>query len=385
MNNVTNVTNVTHVAYNLADMSMLTAKVRLKWAPVLVLVAVLFGSLLAAPASAASTTSPFRDKLLYVDPFSQAAAWAKSGPTANRAAITEIAQTSQAIWVSDFGGLAGQAPTVLADVAAKKSYPVIVVYAIPNRDCGHYSSGGATPAQYRDGIRLLAKLLANTDAAIVVEPDGLSASSCLNAAAKKERIELIKFAATELAKNKRLAVYLDIGHNKWLTPQEAADLLTSAGVDKVRGFSLNVSNFYYTADEIEYGLKVSNLIGGKHFVIDTSRNGRGPLPVTEVESWCNPHGRALGQAPTANTAHERVDAYLWIKRPGESDGTCRGGGHSGTWYDARAIEMVTNRQLDSKPVAVATTAPKKVTKLKLSSLSKWKVSAAARQRGVTHR
>jgi endoglucanase len=42
------------------------------------------------------------------------------------------------------------------------------------------------------------------------------------------------------------------------------------------GFTLNHSNFFRTADNVAYGKKVSALIGGKHFVVDTSRNGLGP-------------------------------------------------------------------------------------------------------------
>ena len=56
-------------------------------------------------------------------------------------------------------------------------------------------------------------------------------------------------------------------------------------------------------------------------MIDTSRNGRGP----NHDQWCNPPGRALGTLPTTTTGDPLIDAYLWIKAPGESDGTCRHG------------------------------------------------------------
>ncbi len=38
----------------------------------------------------------------------------------------------------------------------------------------------------------------------------------------------------------------------------------------------------------------------------------------------DPPGRALGETPTTKTADPLVDAYLWVKRPGESDGECKG-------------------------------------------------------------
>ncbi|AKN71712.1 glycoside hydrolase [Streptomyces sp. PBH53] len=66
----------------------------------------------------------------------------------------------------------------------------------------------------------------------------------------------------------------------------------------------------------------------RHFVIDTSRNGLGawtPEPgkyTGDPEAWCNAPGRGLGPRPTADTGVPLVDAYLWIKVPGESDGSC---------------------------------------------------------------
>jgi|RhiMetdeSRZDD1v2_1073273.scaffolds.fasta_scaffold02911_1 endoglucanase len=76
-----------------------------------------------------------------------------------------------------------------------------------------------------------------------------------------------------------------------------------------------------------------------HFVIDTSRNGQGPWnPTTsspDAQDWCNPPDRGLGLQPTANTGNALIDAYLWVKIPGESDGECtRGPGPIGTTVDA---------------------------------------------------
>ncbi len=56
--------------------------------------------------------------------------------------------------------------------------------------------------------------------------------------------------------------------------------------------------------------------------------GRTPR-ATPRKHWCNPPGRALGEAPTTKTADALVDAYLWVKRPGESDGECKGGPEGG--------------------------------------------------------
>jgi hypothetical protein len=72
-----------------------------------------------------------------------------------------------------------------------------------------------------------------------------------------------------------------------------------------------------TEDEIGYGEAISGLTNGSHYMIDASRYGAGPAPDSDVD-WCNPSGRALGTPPTAATAGAHADAYLWIKRPGES-------------------------------------------------------------------
>ncbi|HEX9440692.1 MAG TPA: glycoside hydrolase family 6 protein, partial [Roseiflexaceae bacterium] len=78
-------------------------------------------------------------------------------------------------------------------------------------------------------------------------------------------------------------------------------------------------------------LRYANMLGATqpttHFVIDTSRNGQGPWsppahPAGDPQDWCNPPDRGLGEPPTANTGQSLVDAYLWVKIPGESDGQC---------------------------------------------------------------
>ncbi|MYR13850.1 endoglucanase, partial [Streptomyces sp. SID724] len=43
--------------------------------------------------------------------------------------------------------------------------------------------------------------------------------------------------------------------------------------------------------------------------------------------------------PTTDTGDDRLDAYLWIKRPGDSDGTCRGGPPAGDWWPEYALGL----------------------------------------------
>jgi endoglucanase len=71
----------------------------------------------------------------------------------------------------------------------------------------------------------------------------------------------------------------------------------------------------------------------RHFVVDTSRNGAGPWDPSpyraapydqtgDLQDWCNPPGRGAGVRPTADTGVALLDAYVWVKVPGESDGQC---------------------------------------------------------------
>ena len=83
----------------------------------------------------------------------------------------------------------------------------------------------------------------------------------------------------------------------------------------------------------------------RHFIIDTGRNGNGPptgFEKKDERNWCNPDGRALGTPPTTNTDDPLYNAFLWLKPPGESDGTCNHGPAAGVWWPAKALEMARN-------------------------------------------
>ncbi len=119
-----------------------------------------------------------------------------------------------------------------------------------------------------------------------------------------------------------------------------ASRLKRTAIAKADGFALNVSNFRATEELVDYGTKLSRQLNDKPFVIDTSRNGQGPPP-PGPEDWCNPPGRGLGARPTRNTGNPRVDAYLWIKTPGESDGECADGSRppAGRWWPEYALGL----------------------------------------------
>jgi endoglucanase len=231
--------------------------------------------------------------------------------------------------------------------------------------------------------------------------DGSGRTGPALGATADESYAQIRYAAASLARSAPNAlVYLDGTHVAWLPAGEAAYRLYRSGVLATQGFAVNVSNFQSTSRSIRYGTWISKCLhyathGAKdrgspaafrrcasqpmadsaaveaawaetdawyatnaagnpspaglvHFVIDTGRNGRGPLdaaryaeaPFEQPEpvvrglaagSWCNPPGTGLGLRPTTDTGLALVDAYLWIKTVGESDGSCDIAGGARAW------------------------------------------------------
>lgn len=161
------------------------------------------------------------------------------------------------------------------------------------------------------------------------------------------RAELLSDAVAVLKGAGPVAVYVDAGNPGFVPDTGAlAEALTRSGVEKADGFSLNVANFYSTPDVLSYGRSVSAALGGKHFVVDTSRSGNGRPDGDTIKgapAFCNPPGRAIGAVPTTKTGEASVDAYLWIKRVGESDGACRPGEpEAGQWWPEYALGLVSS-------------------------------------------
>lgn len=289
--------------------------------------------------SGASGANPFAGKRLFVDPNSaakrQAETWRRSRP-ADAALIARIADQPVARWLGGWvRDIRREVSQAVATITGSGALPVFVAYNIPYRDCGSYSAGGsATATAYRNWIKDFAAGVGRRNAIVILEPDALPGMDCLGAAGRRERLALLREGVSALSRQ-GAAVYIDAGHANWHAPAEMARRLREAGIAEASGFSLNVSNFAPTEANIAYGEQVSRLVGGKHFIVDTSRNG---LQTTSKE-WCNPRGRALGVAPTTNTGHPLVDAFLWVKAPGESDGTCGGGPQAGSWWSTYALEL----------------------------------------------
>ena len=300
---------------------------------------------LGASGATARTASgnPFAGARFYLAPDSNAArtaaAWRARGHSADARALEKIAEHPQAIWFGDWNG-----PDPSADVRAavgsaraRGEISILVAYDIPGRDCGGYSAGGArSPAAYRHWVDGLARGIGSGPAAVILEPDAVPELDCMTPTNQRTTLALLGYAVRRVSTGGSAAVYLDAGNRGWQPPGIIATRLEQADVAQARGFSLNVSNFDWTSAEETYGDSISRLIGGKHFVVDTSRNGRGPAA---AGAWCNPPGRGLGRPDTASTGDPRADALLWIKAPGESDGLCNGGPTAGVWWPQYALGL----------------------------------------------
>ncbi len=116
-----------------------------------------------------------------------------------------------------------------------------------------------------------------------------------------------------------------------------------------------------------YASMLGTTVPTTHFVVDTSRDGLGPnsmqtyaaapynqpasvISTLQSGNWCNPPGTGLGTQPTTDTSTvlssldgylpagtpALLDAYLWVKTPGQSDGQCDAAGGVRAWQDYTA-------------------------------------------------
>ncbi|CAE7153815.1 cel3, partial [Symbiodinium necroappetens] len=218
---------------------------------------------------------------------------------------------------------------ILEDAASKPvpELVVFIVYDLPNRDCHAKASNGELCCSYKDDGRC--DYLAVGDGSC---KDGL----------KQYKEEYIDQIASDNMKD-----YV----------QMIRRLRVS---DHIRGFATNVAGYQYVGEvceeydwclnnahpddsccqdpcgltsewnpshnELQYALHLrkamSEGIRGfePHMIIDTGRNGVAGMR-TDCANWCNIRGAGVGLAATTNTAKPSVvDAYFWLKTPGESDG-----------------------------------------------------------------
>ncbi|MFC9679104.1 glycoside hydrolase family 6 protein [Streptomyces sp. NPDC056948] len=282
---------------------------------------------------------------LYRHPDSQVLDWirAHDGDPRHAVIASRIAERPAAVWFADYSPdtLTARVAAVTSGGTAQGRVPVVVPYAIPGRDCGGHSQGGAPDLEAYDAwIDRFAAGLGSGEVIVVLEPDSVAQTECLSAGDRADRFASLARAGRVLkAANPRARVYFDAGHSGWNAPGKQAAWLRQAGAaspESSDGIFSNVSNFHTTVDEIAYDRRVLDALGGPAglgAVIDTSRNGNGAPADGE---WCDPSGRKLGRTPALGTGEARIHAYLWVKLPGESDG-CKG--RPGTFTASYAYEL----------------------------------------------
>jgi endoglucanase len=276
---------------------------------------------------------PFRGATLLLDPGTAAARWQR-GHQARW--LDPITTRPQAHWLTSAQDLA-EVPALARRARSRHALLVLVAYHVPNRGCTHFRQGAPSGADYARWTDQLVGGLGPTRAVVVLEPDAVPAD-CFDAA----RAAALRRAVQRLAGAGQY-VYLDAGHPRWRSTGETAQRLLQAGIQYAQGFSVNVSNRQTTGDSYRWGRELSDLVGNREFVIDTSRNGTGPPPDEpgRDDEWCNPERQALGQPPTTATTAPGLGALLWIKPPGESDGLCRGE-HTYFFSPAQARRLIAN-------------------------------------------
>jgi endoglucanase len=301
---------------------------------------------------------------LYRDPSTAVARWVTANPNDSRTAVIrdKVASQPASRWMSNFN-----LSTVQSEVAgyvgaanAAGQIPQLTLYGIPNRDCGGASAGGAPDlSSYQTWITNISRGLGSQTVLILLEPDSIALQTCLSSSEIQARDAALHNATRTLkAANPNAKVYLDGGHSTWNAAGVAASRLAAAGVADADGFYTNVSNFNSTGNEAAFGRQVLSALSGqgiqgKRQIIDTSRNGGAS------GDWCGDDNtdRRIGQYPTTATGDANIDAYLWVKPPGEADGCKYAAGSFQPDLAYSLVSSAPNPPVTTPPTTSPTTPP----------------------------
>jgi cellulose 1,4-beta-cellobiosidase len=321
----------------------------------------------ASTPAAPEGVNPFQGARLYVNPdyARTIEGLAAKAPAERAPSLRKLATLPTAIWLSSIADLSTLGPTLDDALRQQKSgsepvMPVFVVYDLPGRDCNAEASAGELAIsevgearyqrEYIDAIAAQVRAHSGVRVSFIVEPDSLAnlvtnleTPKCAQAEGIYRRG--IAYAVAQLSMP-NVFLYLDAAHGGWLgwpknlvkaVPLFKEVLAMAGGAGRIRGFATNVSNYDPVkveskiprdpaaagVDEMTYVQDLSKAldaagITGKGFIIDTGRNGV-PNVRTSPGNWCNVKGAGLGERPRAAPV-PLIDAYFWIKPPGESDG-----------------------------------------------------------------
>ena len=234
--------------------------------------------------------------------------------------------------------------------------PIVVIYGIPNRDCGSFSGGGhPNAASYRAWIDRVSAIIGKRRAVVIIEPDAINYCGHKKGSAEyKERADLLTYCARKLKENNpNVASYIHAGNGPLVTqhPEAVANAIIDGGLKYMRGFALNVSGLGGTAEEQAGAERFVTYLASKgfknvHYVIDTGRSGINRPKHQNANApydSCNNFNAALGPRSTTKTTGAHADAYLWINGGGGSDGECKmGAPKAGLPYPEYTRHLVQN-------------------------------------------
>ena len=349
--------------------------------------------------------NPFKGVRFFLNPEYTASVEATAAKHPDEAdTIRKVATYPTGVWLSDIKSVENlkgwlDEAKKQQDASGVPTMTVIVVYNLPNRDCSAESSAGELKveengeARYRtdyiDPIVAQFKAHAHQPIAVILEPDSLGNMATNMSLPKCQQAKSVYkngiVYAIKSFKLPNVSVYLDAGHAGWLGWDDnrakiarvfKTVLNEAGGPEMIRGFAINTSNYTHLSNrdgavleptnpcpnELTYAKMLGEMLamyGFKDhgFIIDTSRNGKGGIRA-KWGSWCNVHGAGLGERPRADPA-PGIDAYYWVKPPGESDGSsdrsgprfdemcagedaAKGAPQAGKWFEVYFMDLVHN-------------------------------------------
>ncbi len=357
--------------------------------------------------SPASGKNPFKGVAFYLNPGYTANVEATAQRHPDMAdQIRKVATYPTAVWldqikaVDNLKGWLDEAKQQ-QDASGKPTLTVVVVYDLPNRDCAAAASAGELKVaqnglerykkEFIDPITAQFKAHPDQPIVVVLEPDSLgNLATNLAIPACQEARPVYRSGIAYAIKSFALpnvSVYLDAAHSGWLGWDDNRAkigkvfkqvLNEAGGPGMIRGFALNIANYTHLSNrdgavleptnpcpnELTYAktlAKTLEMYGFKDhgFIIDTSRNGKGQIR-SKWGSWCNVKGAGIGERPKVEP-EPGIDAYFWVKPPGESDGVAdssaprydemcggpdaaKGAPQAGQWFESYFVDLVRNAQ-----------------------------------------
>ncbi|ETL50636.1 hypothetical protein L916_00151, partial [Phytophthora nicotianae] len=248
-------------------------------------------------------------------------------------ALSHLETFGIATWYSDRGvnGNATQTAVDLIATCPESSRLNVVVYGLPNKDCdAGYSNGNGTVKtgkDYEEFITNLTALVGERKVLYVLEPDAVGLLANKGCAVEYGYQSNLTAAITLLSKNPNAEIYLDVGFwtlersdTAYIVAQIVKEL---AQAGRVKGIALNTSNYRSTTQIADLCTSFQTAVGSTdmHCVIDSSRNFQEFADASSSE-WCNVRKAGIGAPPTNVTDLDNIDYWLYVKPPGDSDGTC---------------------------------------------------------------